>query len=316
MTSAPELVRRGDARFREPLPPERLAALRILVGSFVVVYLVVRLPHLLAVARFDDPRFDPVGPLAWLPSPVEPWVGQATLAAALAAGAAFVTGWRWRISGPAFALLFLAVTTYRNSWGQVFHTENLVALHLIVLAVVPSADAWSLDRRRVVPVERDPATWGWPVRLISLITVLAYVVAGWAKLRNGGVHWITGDVLRNQVAHDNLRKVLLGDVHSPIGAAALRHGWLFPPMAAASVAVELGAVVALARGRLRVLWVVSAWCFHAGVLALMAILFPYQLSGVAYASFFPVERAPAWLADRLPASLGRWKPRAARPAPS
>jgi hypothetical protein len=34
--------------------------------------------------------------------------------------------------------------------------------------------------------------------------------------------------------------------------------------------------------------------FHVGILALMAIMFPYPLSGVAFASFFPIEQ----LADR------------------
>ena len=56
-------------------------------------------------------------------------------------------------------------------------------------------------------------------------------------------------------------------------------------MALASVVVELGAPVALLRGRLRALWVVAAWSFHLGVLVLMAILFAYPLSGVGYASF-------------------------------
>ena len=41
----------------------------------------------------------------------------------------------------------------------------------------------------------------------------------------------------------------------------------------------------LARG-----WVLAAWAFHLGVVALMAIAFPYPLSGIAYASFLPVER--------------------------
>jgi hypothetical protein len=57
-----------------------------------------------------------------------------------------------------------------------------------------------------------------------------------------------------------------------------------------ALAVELGAWLALAGGRWRTAWVVAAWLFHVGVLALMAILFPYQLSGVAFAPFFPLER--------------------------
>lgn len=299
MTSAT----RAAARYLAPLPPERLALLRLLVGGYALGYLVVRLPHLLAVAGFGrDPRFDPVGPLWFLASPVPPAVGHAILTAAVLAGAAFVLGWRWRVTGPGFAVLFLAVTTYRSSWGQVFHTDNLVALHLLLIAIAPAADAWSLDRRRrpTTPAAVQPTSaHGWPVRLCSLVTVLAYAVSGWAKLRNGGIDWVTGDTLRNQIAHDNLRKALMGDVWSPLGGHAVRYGWLFPPLAAISVAVELGAPLALVFRRLRTSWAVAAWLFHLGVLALMAIAFPYQLTGIAFASLFATRRRRA-AADDAP----------------
>ena len=40
----------------------------------------------------------------------------------------------------------------------------------------------------------------WPVRVAAVVTVLTYVLAGIAKLRIGGVAWMTGDTLRNHVA--------------------------------------------------------------------------------------------------------------------
>lgn len=296
------------SRYLAPAPPERLAVVRILVGSYATAYLLVRLPHLLVVAGFaDDPRFDPVGPLWFLDGPLPAALARALVVAAPVAGIAFVAGWRWRLAGPAFAVLFLVVTTYRNAFGQVWHTENLVALHLLVLAWAPAADALALDRRRAaapVPVAPRP-DHGWPLRLCAVITVVAYVISGWAKLRVGGLDWITGDALRNHVAHDNLRKALLGDPWSPIGALALRAGWLFPPMAAASVLVELAAPVALLGGRVRNGWIAAAWAFHTGVLALMAIMFPYQLTLVAYAPMLPVERL---------LRLRWWRPATRRPA--
>jgi len=295
--TAPAWATSADRRLLEPAPAARLGLLRVLVAGYALAFLLVRLPHLLAVARFDDPRFAPVGPLAWLPGPVTPGVGQLVLGAALASGLAAALGWCWRVTGPAFAVAFLAVTTYASSWGQIFHTENLPALHLLVLAVAPAADAWSLDsRRRGQPEPQPAARYGWPVRLVTLVTVLAYVVAGWAKVRNGGLAWVSGDVLRNHIAHDALRKSLVGASHSSLGTALLAHAWVFPPMALASLVVELGAPLALLRTRLRTLWVIAAWGFHLGVLALMGIGFPYQLSGIAYASLAPVERVP----DRLP----------------
>jgi len=298
--TAPARNRCIDRWLLAPAPPERLAALRILVGVFAVGYLLVRTPHLFTVADFDADRFEGVGVLADLGAPLASSVFRALVVGTILAGIAFVVGWRYRVTGPLFAVLLLVVTTYRNSWGQVFHSENLLVLQVLVLGLAPAAAAWSLDRRRAgEPGPRPGSAFGWPVQVLCLVTVTAYVVTGIAKLRYGGGAWIGGDVLRNQVAFDNLRKIALGDVHSPIGAAAVEHGWVFPPLAVFALAVELGAPVALLPGWPRRAWVVAAWAFHVGILALMAIVFPYQLLGVAFAPFFAIERVPGRLRDRI-----------------
>lgn len=278
-------------------PAERLAALRVLVGGFALVYLLVRLPHLVDVARLADEapqRFAPVGPLRLLDAPVAPTVAIALLLATLVAGVAAVAGLWWRVSGPSFALGVLLVLSYRNSWGQIFHTENLLVLHLLILAASPAADAWSLDRRcrRHLPVPEPSVRYGWPAQLMVVVVVVAYFLAGWAKVRASGFGWASGDALANLVAHDALRKELVGDRSSPIGVAALRHGWIFPPLATVSLLVELAAPVALLGGRVRLAWVLAAWLFHLGVLVIMGILFPYQLLGVAFACFVAVEAIP------------------------
>jgi len=189
------------------------------------------------------------------------------------------------------------VATYRSSWGQIFHTDDLVAIHLAILALTPSAVAWSWDTRHapaVAPHER----FGWPLRLMSIVTVTTYVLAGVAKLRTSGLDWVTGTVLRDQVAQDNLLKELFGAPSSPLAGPLLGHAWLFPPMAAFAVLVELGAPVALLGGRWRTAWVVAAWCFHLGILVLMTTFFPYPLSGVAFTSMFAVEMLPRTIAKR------------------
>jgi hypothetical protein len=154
--------------------------------------------------------------------------------------------------------------------------------------------------------------------------VVAYVVAGIAKLRLGGLGWMTGESLRHLVAHDNLRKALLGDSYSPLGTWAVGLPWLFPPFAVLTVVVELGAGVALLGGRWRTVWVAMAWGFHVGVVALMAIVFPYQLAGVAFAPFFRLEHLPSlvgrrgecWGARRGTGGDGRAAgPAAGRPGP-
>jgi hypothetical protein len=170
---------------------------------------------------------------------------------------------------------------------------------VVIIGLSPAAAAWSLDARRAGRPEPEPsARFGLPVTLLMLATVVTYVLAGIAKARIGGLGWITGDALRNQVAYDNVRKAAMGDVYSPVGAWAVRHGWLFPPMAALTVALELGAPLALRRGRLRPAWAVGAWSFHVGIWALMAIAFQFQLLGVAYACFSRAERLGEWVARR------------------
>jgi hypothetical protein len=285
-----------------PAPPTRLAMLRILVGAFALSFVVSRSTHLWSTVDLPRRQFEPVGVLAWLSDPLPKSFVRLLIIAAIPLGVAFIAGVRFRVIGPLFALVFLVVSTYRLSWGHVIHTEHLVALHLLVVGFVPSADAWSLDARRrghvgdavPAPAER----YSWPVQVMALVTITAYVLAGIAKVQNGGAAWLVGDVLRNQVAYDNLRKELLGSWHSPVGGWSVQFAWLFPPMALATVLVELGAPVAMLGGKWRTAWVALAWAFHVGIAVLMWISFPYQLIGLAYAPLFRVERIWDWMRER------------------
>jgi hypothetical protein len=134
------------------------------------------------------------------------------------------------------------------------------------------------------------------------VTVATYLLAGIAKIRLAGFDWLTGDALRAQIAYDNLRKIELGSLYSPIGAWLVVHEWPFRVIAWFTLLCELGAPLALlGRSPARV-WVAGAFSFHLGVVLLMAIAFPYPLSFIAYLSFFEVERAQAlrpyrWLSD-------------------
>jgi hypothetical protein len=285
-----------DRWWREVVPAERLAAVRVLVGAFALVYLAVRLPYLFSYATFNPDQFRPVGIVAmFLDRPLLPVVVKLVTVATLVAGAAFVVGWRFRVTGPVFAALLLWTLTYRNSWGMVFHTENLVVMHVLVLGLTRSADAYSLDARRRGERADPDGRYGWPLRLMCAIVVIAYVLAGWAKLRNGGMDWLWGDELRNHIAIDNARKALLGDIYSPFAGPILHWGAAFKILAFMTVAVEIAAPVAMIGRRTAFVWVALAMAFHFGVLGLMFIAFPYQLTGIAYASFFRAEKLFEWL---------------------
>lgn len=268
------------------LGPQPLAFFRVLVGLFATVYLVIRWPSITASTSFEARQFEPIGVTHLAGEPLAAWALYALLLATIASGVAFTLGWRHAINGPLFAVLLLFVLTYRNSWGQVFHTENLLVLHTLVLGLVPAADALSLDARRRALPARSALAYGWPLRLCALITVITYLITGVAKLETSGIAWVTDDILRIHVAYDNLRKEMLGDYSSPFGTWLVGHGWVFPPLAALTILVEAGAPAALLGRRIALAWAAAAWAFHAGVLATMTILFAYPLLGLAFLPLF------------------------------
>jgi hypothetical protein len=298
------LIRELDAWFHAPVPAERLASLRIWIGGYALIYLVARANDFLAPLGYSEGAFAPVGVVQILAAPLSQAALYVFYVATVACGIPFLLGLWYRAVAPCFALLLLWTLSYRHSWGMIFHTDNLLALHVCLLACAPAADVYRLHGGR----GRPRAGWsyfppqqpsGWVVRALCLATVASYVVAGVAKLETQGLHWIAGEPLREQIAYDALRKIELGSVHSPLGPWMLPHGWLFPPLSAFALGAELLAPLALLGGPWAATWCLSAWLFHLGVLATMAIVFPYPLAGCAFVSFFPIERAWLRIARRI-----------------
>jgi len=275
--------------------------LRIAIGGFAFVYLAVRARSLLSVTAFSPAEFTPVGVVSLLATPLPAvWV-YALHYLALAFGLAFVGGAGFALVGPVFAALLLWITSYRSSWGMIFHTDNLLVLHVLVLAVSPAADALSWDaRRRARAAERSEtagqraqtshARYGWAIRTMAILTASTYVLAGIAKLKLSGGAWLGGGLLRSHIAYDNLRKLELGSGVSSLGVWFVKHPAVFAPLALMTMLVELGAPLALLHRRVALVWCLAAWAFHVGVALLMSIVFMYPLSGIAYLPLFRLER--------------------------
>ncbi len=295
MSSVGTLLAHLDRFWMPSAPAVRPAMLRVLVGLYGTIYLWVRAPHLLSYALDDLDRFQPVGVVSLAPSPTLPVVYQLLVGATLVLSFAFLLGYRYRVTAPLYAGLLLWVLTYTNSWGKILHTDNLLVLYVVVLALSPAADALSLDARGR-PLPDDAPKYGWVSKLMATLCVLVYVLAGLAKLRNSGMDFIAGETLRNYVAFGNVRKIELGSHYSPLGVWLLPYTDLFAALATVSLLLELGGPLALLHRRLGVAWAVSVWAFHLGVLLLMAIGFVFQLSFVAFTPFFRTER----IAERWP----------------
>jgi hypothetical protein len=146
--------------------------LRIAFGAFATFYLSTRLGPLSNVASLQDWQFEPVG-LAWfLQRPLPSSAVLGAVVAALALAPAVALGFHYRVVAPTFAVLLLWVTSYRNSWGMLYHTDNLLVFHALLLAFAPAADTLSLDARRWRQQGRPSSTdaehgrYGWVIRAL------------------------------------------------------------------------------------------------------------------------------------------------------
>ena len=272
----------------QKVPATRLAAVRFLVGGFAAGYVLARLPHFLSYARFNPDLFEPVGVVSLLSAPLPAALVYVLTIATALTGIAFAAGYKFRVIGPLFAALLLWTLTYRNCWRMVFHTDNLLVLHVIILGLAPSADAWSLDARGKAKPDAS-GSYGWPLRAMAVVAVVAYVLAGIAKFRWGTVGWLDGEVLRNLVATDTVRKMLLGSLYSPVASTMVEWRGAFMVFAVGTVILELGAPLALVGRRAAAAWVIAAIGFHWGVQVIMMITFPYPMFGFAFACMFPVD---------------------------
>ncbi|AQG78635.1 hypothetical protein [Spirosoma montaniterrae] len=290
-------------------PAERLAALRIVLGLFTLGYLLPRIGMYREMSQQTADLFEPIGAVSWLTAPLPPLLFDALLGLTLLATVAFLLGWKFRLTGPLFALLLLLTMCYRNSWSMIFHNDNIVVLHALILGFAPAADAWSVDSvRRArfgsllfgrVP-NRVDWQYGWPAKLMMAVATAPYFLSGIAKLAGPtGLGWVTGEVMRDQVATDTLRKIVLGTSSSDAIYWLYDQPLLFMLLGLTTMVVELGSPFALASRKWAMRWAVVAWLMHWGILFVMDITFRYQLFAAMYACFFPAEYAVRWVLARF-----------------
>jgi hypothetical protein len=264
---------------------------RALVGAFATAYLLVRFPYFAQLSRNASSGFAPIGVVSILGAPLGTTASVILLVLSIGFGASFTAGHRLRVTGPVFFLLLVWVTTYASSWGKILHSENVLVFHVAILGLAgPTTD------------RRDA---GWALRAASIATVLTYLVAGVTKVRAGGAAWLSGAALGDWLAWDALRKIELGSFHSPLASVVASSPALLQALAIFTLAVELGAPMALLSPRAARAWALVAWLFHVGIVSTMAIAFYYPLTGIAFAPLLSVEKMP--LVERLRARVaGRY----------
>lgn len=297
-------------------PAARLSLLRIATGLFALWYLVPRLDMYCRIP-LEAPAalYDPVGLAHLLAEPIDQGLHVVLLRALVVLNVLYIVGLWHRFLGPLFALTLLFVLSYRNSWSMIYHSDNALVLHVLVLSLAPAADALSIDSWR------SRGSWwllcgtryGWPIRTIIATTACTYLLAAIAKVVGPlGWSWALGTSLRDQVAVDALCKEVYGGTASSLAYMLYDETWLFTFVGATSLALEFLAPLALLYRRLAWGWAIAIFGVHWCIFAVMDIRFRYCLCGAICLPFFPIE---TWIRAPLRWLRGVLRPVRARRAP-
>ncbi|HLL09099.1 MAG TPA: hypothetical protein VK393_10640 [Nocardioidaceae bacterium] len=255
----------------DPVPAARIAAFRTLVYGFVVVDLLVVSRWVWWKSDVSTELYQPllVGRLLPLPAPT-PLLVDAIFWLLLAAATVAATG-RWpRLLGWTVFALYFEWMVVAMSYGKVDHDRFAF---LVALAVLPT-----VGRARHGDPELSQAG-GWALRVTQLSVVATYFLASWAKLRFGGLGWLTGSTLTWAVVRRE----------SWLSSALLSVPGLLVASQFAIVAFELlsPAVLFLHR-HWRYAAVGFFFAFHVVTFACIGISFAPHL--VALTAFLPLER--------------------------
>jgi len=160
----------------------------------------------------------------------------------------------------------------------------------VALAVLPT-----VGRARHGDPTRSEAA-GWSLRATQLAVVATYFLASWAKLRWGGLDWLTGATLTWAI----IRRGTF------IGEALLAAPWVLIGAQIGIVAFELlSPLVFVLRDRWRYVAVGFFYSFHAVSFATISISFMPHMA--AMTAFLPLERVRpiVWLRGRWLRGAGR-----------
>jgi hypothetical protein len=263
----------------EPVPKGRVAAFRTLVYLFVAADLVIFTPWVRHHASTPGELYQPllVGRLLPLPTPT-PLLIHGIFWVLLVVSLLAATGRAPRLLGWTVFALYFEWMVIAMSYGKVDHDRVGLLVALAALATV--------GRARHGDPERTEAG-GWALRVTQIAVVCTYFLAAWAKLRFGGIDWVTSSVLARAIIR---RGTDLADLIAGVP-------YLLILAQLGIVAFELASpLIFVVPQRFRTWAVAFFYSFHLVTFATITISFMPHL--IALTSFLPLEKVRPGLVFR------------------
>jgi hypothetical protein len=174
--------------------------------------------------------------------------------------------------------------------------HSIVVFVLAILALSRCGDAISLDRllwkRHGGGVAPLCGEYRWPVRAVWLTMAMILFAAGTSKLMQGGIAWVTSDHFPISLVQRHY------DPNPPAvrwGLVIAQHPFLSRPSAAAAIALELAAPLALVSITARRLVPAATFLMQVGIGVLMNVWFtPFLFAYVFWVPWEVILRPRPW----------------------
>jgi hypothetical protein len=264
------LIARIQRWWFAPQPLGRVAVLRTLVYGFVILDVFLVRPWVALHGTVPGALYRPlaIGDLLGLPTPT-PLLVAVVKGALVASACAALVSRRARVAGVVVFALYLEWMVIAFSYGKVDHDR---IAFLVALAVLPTAGAARWGERRATEAA------GWALRCIQVGVVVTYFASVFAKVRFGGLDWVTGATFMRAVLRrgSGLVEPLIEEPGLLVAGQILL------------VAFELLSPLLLVGGRVGHAMVAVAFGFHLVTgLAIGIVFWPHL---VCLLAFLPLER--------------------------
>ena len=169
-----------------------------------------------------------------------------------------------------YALCYAFFVSHAYSYADVHHREALYVLFVLALSLSPAGDRLSIDallrgrraRRtdaQAAPVDRTDLAM-WPLRLLHVLLAMTYFSTGITKLLSGGIRWINGYTLQNDIFSDAINRGI------PLGIWLSHQHTLCIFLSIGTILFETFFFVSLFLPRLAPYFFAGGLLFHLGLL--------------------------------------------------
>ncbi len=255
-----------------PMPLGRVAVLRTLVYVFVFVDVFRWSDQVRAKGALDLELYQPLRIARLLPFIPEPTqlVVEVCFWGLLVLAPIAATGRLPRLLGAAVFVLYGQWMLIAFSYGKVDHDRFAFLLALALLPTVGRARHGD---------DRPSEAAGWAIRMVQLAVIATYFLAAWAKLRFGGIDWLTNATLAWAVQRRG----------TWFSTWLLAYPALLQVLQVGIVTFEAASPMVFAvRERWRRRIVAGYYVFH--LVTALAITITFAPHLVAMTSFYPLER--------------------------